>query len=134
VFPEDSAQFTSQKIRFPASSRQNDVSYRPDTQLSNASAVRTTCQTVRTHIRLKHHPSRRLGFPSSPSYVSRSFELIQLASVLTIQQPVWTILSVQSSLKIFSKTQIWEDCCNRQDDVDSRSHALIHKASIAIQI
>jgi hypothetical protein len=33
-----------------------------------------------------------------------------------------------------SKTQIWEDCCNRSDDVDSRPDTLIHKASIAIQI
>jgi hypothetical protein len=32
------------------------------------------------------------------------------------------------------KTQIWEDCCNRLDDVDSRPDALIHKASISIQI
>jgi len=33
-----------------------------------------------------------------------------------------------------SKTQIWEDRCNRSDDMDFRSDALIHKASIAIQI
>lgn len=33
-----------------------------------------------------------------------------------------------------SKTQIWEDCCNCPDDVDFRPDALIHKASIAIQI
>jgi hypothetical protein len=33
-----------------------------------------------------------------------------------------------------SKTQIWEDCFNRPDDVDSRPNTLIHKASIAIQI
>jgi hypothetical protein len=33
-----------------------------------------------------------------------------------------------------SKTQIWKDCYNRPDDVDSRPDALIHKASIAIQI
>jgi hypothetical protein len=33
-----------------------------------------------------------------------------------------------------SKTQIWEDCYNRPDDMDSLPNALIHKASIAIQI
>jgi hypothetical protein len=99
VFPEDSAQFTSQKIWFPAS-RPDDVSYRPDAQLFNASAVRTMCQTVRTHIRLKHHPSGRHGFLSGPSYVSRSFELLRLASVRTIQQPVRMIHSVRSSLRI----------------------------------
>jgi len=47
MFPEDSAQFASQKIRFPTS-RPDNVSYRPEAQLSNASAVWTTCQTVRT--------------------------------------------------------------------------------------
>jgi hypothetical protein len=133
VFPEDSAQFASQKIRFPAS-RPDDVSSRSNAQLSNASAIRTTCQTVRTPIRLKHHPFGRHGFPSGPSSVSRSFELLQLASVRTIQQPVRMILSVRSSFKISFQTQIWEDCCNCLDDVDSRPDALIHKASIAIQI
>jgi hypothetical protein len=33
-----------------------------------------------------------------------------------------------------SKTQIWEDCCNRPNDVNSRPDTLIHKASIVIQI
>jgi hypothetical protein len=33
-----------------------------------------------------------------------------------------------------SKTQIWEDRCNRPDDVDSRPDVLIHKASIAFKI
>jgi hypothetical protein len=110
------------------------VSYNPNAQLSNASAVRTTCQTVRTHIKLKHHPSGRRGFSSRPSSVSRSFELLQLASVRTIQQPVRTALSVRSSFRIYFQTQIWEVCCNRSDDVVSHPDALIHKASIAIQI
>jgi hypothetical protein len=34
----------------------------------------------------------------------------------------------------FSKTQIWEDSCNRPDDVDSQPDALIHKASRAFKI
>jgi len=33
-----------------------------------------------------------------------------------------------------SEAQLWEDRCNRLDDLDSRPNALIHKASIAIQI
>jgi hypothetical protein len=33
-----------------------------------------------------------------------------------------------------SKTLIWEDRCNRPDDVDSRLDALIHKASHAFKI
>jgi hypothetical protein len=66
--------------------------------------------------------------------MSRSFKLLQLASVWTIQQPVRTTLSVRQASGFLSKTQIWEDCCNRPDNVDSRPDALIHKASIAIQI
>jgi hypothetical protein len=66
--------------------------------------------------------------------MSRSFELLQLAYVRTIQQPVRTTLSVQSSFRISFQTQIWEDCCNHPDDVDSRPDVLIHKANIAIQI
>jgi hypothetical protein len=38
------------------------------------------------------------------------------------------------ALGFLSKTQIWEDCCNHLNDVDSRPNALIHKASIVIQI
>jgi hypothetical protein len=45
VLPKDSAQFTSQKIRFPGS-RPDDVSYRPDAQQSIASFVRTTWISV----------------------------------------------------------------------------------------
>jgi hypothetical protein len=66
--------------------------------------------------------------------VSRSFKLLQLASVQMFQQPVRTILSARSSFRISCQTQIWEDCCNRLDDMDSHPDALIHKASIAIQI
>jgi hypothetical protein len=69
------------------------------------------------------------NFPSGPSSVSRSFELLQLASVRTFQQHVWTPLSVRSAMGFLSKTQIWEDSCNCLDDVDSRPDALIRKAS-----
>jgi len=45
------------------------------------------------------------------------------------------LLSVfDQASRFLSKTQIWEDYCNRPDDVDSCLDALIHKASIAIQI
>jgi hypothetical protein len=44
-------------------------------------------------------------------------------------------LSVFDQDSVFlSKTQIWEDYCNCPDDMYSHSDALIHKASIAIQI
>jgi len=126
VLPEDSAQFASHKIRFPVR-YPDDVSYRLDAHLSKVPAVRTTCHTVRTPICLKHHPS-------GPSPVSRSFKLIQLASVQTFQQHIQMTLSVRQASGFLSKAQLWEDRCNRPDDVDFRSDALIHKASIAIQI
>jgi hypothetical protein len=40
-------------------SRPDDVTYRPEAQLSKASTVRTTWHTVRTSNCPKHHPSRR---------------------------------------------------------------------------
>jgi len=133
VFPEDSTQFASQKFWFPAS-RTDDVSSCPDAQLSKAAAIRTMWHNVQTPIRLKHHLSGRRGFPFETSFVSRSFELLQLASVQMNQLPVLTILSVWSSFRISFQTHIWEDCCNRLDDVDSYPDALIHKGSITIQI
>jgi hypothetical protein len=49
------------------------------------------------------------------------------------QQHVQTTLSVRPTMGFLSKTQIWEDRCNRSDDMDSRPDALIHKASIAFK-
>jgi hypothetical protein len=74
------------------------------------------------------------NFPSGPSSVSRSFELLQLALVRTFQQHVRMTLSVWPAMRFPSKTQIWEDRCNYPDDVDSCPDALIHKASIAFKI
>jgi hypothetical protein len=73
------------------------------------------------------------NFPSGPSFVSRSFELFQLASIWTSQQHFRMSLSVQSALGFLSKTQIREDSCNCPDDVDSRLNVLIHKASLAFK-
>jgi hypothetical protein len=53
-----------------------------------------TCHTVWMHIRLKHHLS-------GPSSMSRSFELLQLASIRTFQQPIRTTLSVRPKLQDF---------------------------------
>jgi hypothetical protein len=41
---------------------------------------------------------------------------------------------VRPTTGVLFKTQIWEDRCNRPDDVDSCPDALIHKASIAFEI
>jgi hypothetical protein len=67
MFPEDSAQSTSQKNRIPCSPP-DDVIYRPDAQLSKASSVRTT-RTFRPNLPLCRessncsslHPSGRFS-------------------------------------------------------------------------
>jgi hypothetical protein len=73
------------------------------------------------------------NFSSGPSSVSRRFELLQLASVRTFQQHVQTTLSVRQASGFLFKTQLWEYCWNRSDNMDSRPDALIHKASITFK-
>jgi hypothetical protein len=92
-----------------------------------------TCHTVWTPIRLKDHPSGRRGFPYF-LYV----EKLRTASTcirpdVSAARPDDSQCSIKAS-GFLSKTQIWEDCYNCPDDMDSRPDALIHKASIAIQI
>jgi hypothetical protein len=102
--------------------------------ISSLATVWTTCYTVRT---LNYPSIIRLddeNFPSEPSSVSRSFELFQLESVKTSQQHVWTLFSVRLAMGFLSETQIWEDSCNRLDDMDSHSDALIYKASQAFKV
>jgi hypothetical protein len=101
MFSRDSAQFARQKMKFLVS-RPDNVSFRPNTQLSKALVVRTTCHTVRTLIRLKHHLSGRHGFPFGRSSVSRRFELLQLASVRLFQHPIRTTRSVRPALDFLS--------------------------------
>jgi hypothetical protein len=124
---EDSALFASQRFRFPASrpddvssrldahlfivpSRPNNVTYRPDVLQTKSSSVRTMWFSVWTLLCIEKL-------------------LFQLVSIRTTQQPVRTSLSVRSSFKFAFQMQIWEDCCNRPDDVDSRPDALLLKAS-----
>jgi hypothetical protein len=78
--------------------------------------------TVQSIIRLDDE-----NFLFGPSSMSRSFELFQLASVRMT-------LSVWPAMGFPSKTQIWEDRCNRPDDVDSRPNAFNHKSSCAFKI
>jgi len=98
------------------------------------SASRRFCTIYKSENLDPLQPSGRRDIPSGPSSVSRSFELLQLASVWTFQQHVRTTLSLRQTMGCLSKTQIWEDHCNCPDDVDSRPNALIHKASIAFKI
>jgi hypothetical protein len=72
--------------------------------------------------------------PNDENFLSRSFELLQLASVQTFQQHVRTTLSVRPAIGFPSKRQIWEDHYNRPNDVDSLLDAHIYKASYAFKI
>jgi hypothetical protein len=81
MFLEDSAQIPSQRNRIPCI-RPDDVIFCPDAPLS------------------KHHPFGRPELSIGTSSVSRSFKLLQLASVWTFQQLVQTPLSVRSSYEI----------------------------------
>jgi len=65
-------------------------------KFSSLSAVWTTCHTFWTSICPKHQPSGR-------SPVSRSFELLQHASIRTFQQHVLTTLSVRQASGFLSK-------------------------------
>jgi len=111
VLPEDSAQFASQKFRFPIS--------RPDLPLCPKHL--SGCPFVQSIIRPDDE-----NFLSGPSPVSKSFKLLKLVSVQTFQQHIRTTLSARQASGFLSKTQLWEDRCNRPD-------ALIHKASIVFK-
>jgi hypothetical protein len=107
------------------------VSSRPDTHLSIVPSVRTTCHTVRTPDRPKHHPSGRHGFPSGHSSASRSF-CFSLHPFGRLSSPSERLSVIDTQISF--QVHIREDCCNRPDDVDSRPDALTHKARIVIQI
>jgi hypothetical protein len=74
------------------------------------------------------------NFPSESSSMSRSFELFQIAFVRTSQQHVQIPLSVRQVERFLSKTQIWEDSCNRPNDMCSCPDAILDKASRAYKV
>jgi hypothetical protein len=103
--------FASQESRFPAI-RPDNVSFHPDAHLSILQAIWTTYHKVRTPDRLKHHPSGRSGFPSRRcGFLSGRLSVFDQA------------------LNSF-QNQIWKDCCNRPDDVDSGSDACQHGSDV----
>jgi hypothetical protein len=71
------------------------------------------------------------NFPTGPSSVSRSFELLQLASIWTFQQYVRTTLSVRHASGFLSKTQLWEvrsferQVSHSNLDVQTRVHQIL---------
>jgi hypothetical protein len=97
-------------------------------QPSGQRDILSGCPTVQSIIRPDDE-----NFLSEPSFMSRSFELFQLASVWSFQQHVRTTLGVRPAMGFPSKIQLWEDRCNRPNDVDSRPDTLIHKTSIAFK-
>jgi hypothetical protein len=126
VLPEDSAQFQVRKF---------------DSLL----AVQTTCHTVRTPICPRCQPSgwRVIPFRRSSVYsiirlddenFRLDFPLCRVVSNCSSLHPSGQHSVFDKALGFLSKTQLWEDRCNCPDDVDYRPGALIHKASIAIQI
>jgi hypothetical protein len=92
------------------------VIYRPDAQLS------------------KHHPSERQELSVQPFLCVEKLRTAPacIRPNVLAAHPNTTQCSI--SYGFLSKTQIWEDSCNRPDDVDSRPDALIHKASRAFKI
>jgi hypothetical protein len=115
-------------------------------------AVWTTCHPVRTPSCPMHQPSRGRDIPSgrtSDKSIIRpddvdfrpDLPLCREASNYSSLHPSGRFSSPSGRLSVFDQasgfffqTQIWEDCCNRPDDVVSCPDALIHKESIAIQI
>jgi len=115
VLQEESVQISRQLNSVPLQpSGRRDILFGCSTV--QASSVRKTrtfrsdlplCQEVSSCSSL--HPSRRLSSTSDAILCSIIYGFL-------------------------SKTQIWEDSCNRPDDVDSCPDALIHKASRAFKI
>jgi len=92
--------------------------------------VRTTCHTVRTPVRPSIIRSNNVHFRPDPPL---SLEVsIQLASVQTSQQPVWTPLGTRP---VSDSIQVWimERLINRPDDVVSRPDTHLLKERIAIK-
>jgi hypothetical protein len=115
---------TSQKNQFPVSCPNDRAtpSGRPSVHCSIRPDARQT----------KHHLSGRRVFPSGPFTVSRSFysSLHPSGRLSSSSERPSVFDQASDSFQIY----IWEDCCNRPDDVDFRPDALLLKARIAIQI
>jgi hypothetical protein len=122
MFQEDSVRISRQCSQIPCICP-DDMVFHPDTHQSS---------NIRPDNVIYRPDDENL--PSGLSSVSRSFELLQLASIQTFQHHVQMKLGVRPAMGFLSKTQIWEDHCNRPEDVDSRKDALIHKASRAFKI
>jgi len=126
-------------------------------KLGSLQAVQTTCHTVRTLIYQSIIRPDDENFPSGCPSLSRSFD----SSWLHLSErnakssgrssefekiPVFQcihpndVATPSGRFSVFNQAsdsfqvQLWEDWCNRPDDVDSRPDALLLKARITIQI
>jgi hypothetical protein len=133
VLPKDSAQFARQKIWVPVS-RLDDVSYRPDAHLSKVPAVQMTCHIVRTHISKASSVRMTRTFRPDLPWCREVSNCYSLHLSGRFNSTYGRISVFNQASGFLSKTQLWEDRCNRPDDVDSHPDALIHKASIVFKI
>jgi hypothetical protein len=88
-----------------------------DSEVQSLASVRTTWYSVQMLIYQASSVQTTRTFRPDLPYVSRSFELFSVASVRTSKQHVRTPFSVRQVKRFLSKTHIWEDSCNRPDDV-----------------
>jgi len=100
---EDSTQDSIETSRIPCNHPDRPLKASRLSQVS-----RSLCQCI--------HSTNRVT-PSERPFVSRSFELLSVASVQTSQQHIRMPFSVRQVKRFLSKTQIWEDTYNRPDNV-----------------
>jgi hypothetical protein len=93
----------------------DDVIHHPDAQLSRASSVRTT-RTFHQDLPLCREALNCSSLHTSERFGSTSGR------------------HSRPAMGFLSQTQIWEDRCNRPNDVDSRPNPLIHMASHAFKV
>jgi hypothetical protein len=93
-----------------------DEPSRPDAHLTTVPSVRLTCHTVRTPIRPSIIRPDDVQFRSDPPLCREGS--IQLASIRTSQQHVWTPLGTRPVSNSF-QVSIKERSSNRPDDVVS---------------
>jgi hypothetical protein len=112
---EDFAQIPSWKNLIPCICP-DDVIFHPDTQLS------------------KHQPSRRRELSVWTLLCVENLRTVPACIISDFSATRLEDLSVRQVERFLSKTQIWEDSCNRPNNVCSRPDAILHKASRAYKI
>jgi hypothetical protein len=115
MFLEDSTHIQSQRKRISCI-LPYDVIFRPDAQLS------------------KHHPSGWWELSVRTFFYVENLRTVPACICPDFSATRPNDISVRQIERFLSKTQIWEDNCNRLDDVYSRLDILLHKASRAYKV